>query len=70
LKFIITTTHSIAPFELTGINIKMKGSHSAVLAVAALARCVSGHAFFQQASKGSTDYGTKCTRVPVWLTNP
>ncbi|KAK0639847.1 glycoside hydrolase family 61 protein [Cercophora newfieldiana] len=42
----------------------MKGSCSAVLAVAALAHGVAGHAFFQQAGKGATDYGTKCTRMP------
>jgi hypothetical protein len=48
----------------------MKGSHSAVLAVAALAHSVAGHAFFQQAGKGATDYGTKCTRLPVRLASP
>lgn len=46
-------------------NTKMKGTQSAIVAVAALTRCVAGHAFFQQAGSGSTDFGTTCVRMPV-----
>ncbi|KAK3357965.1 glycoside hydrolase family 61 protein [Lasiosphaeria hispida] len=45
----------------------MKNCRSAVAAVAVLAQCVSlvaGHASFQQASKGATDFGTMCVRLP------
>ncbi|KAK0711915.1 glycoside hydrolase family 61 protein [Lasiosphaeris hirsuta] len=45
----------------------MKNCRSTAAAIAVLAQCVSlvaGHASFQQASKGATDFGTTCARLP------
>lgn len=45
----------------------MKTCRSTVVAAAVLAQYASvaaGHAFFQQAGKGTTDYGSTCVRMP------
>ncbi len=62
----------IIPFDsvLQYYNITtMKNSYNliAAAALAQYASLVSGHAFFQQAWKGTTDYGSTCIRMPVCL---
>jgi len=46
----------------------MKTSNSALFATGIFAQYASlaaGHSIFQQASAGSTDFGTTCVRMPV-----
>ncbi|KAH6624084.1 glycoside hydrolase [Chaetomium sp. MPI-SDFR-AT-0129] len=42
----------------------MKTTNAAVLAAGIFSQYAAGHSIFQQAGSGSTDFDTKCTRLP------
>jgi hypothetical protein len=57
--------HHLDPFLTFDKLDKMKNANTVLFAAGIFAQLTAGHSIFQQASSGSTDFGSTCVRMPV-----